>query len=613
MMVSYKNTKSVRTSTIHSLFVLQTKGQTVTRSQKVWYWVLTAFVTVALVNFGSYMFSYDRLGANFGENPNVFDLALFMLLSLTLLHIVFMFLLSWTMTGLLQKKIPTSMQNLHLPDPKTAKVAFITTFVPGSEPHEMLAQTLKAMLHADFPHDTWVLDEGNDPKVQRLCRILGVNYFTRKGIEKYNTIGGTFSAKSKGGNHNAWYDAHGTKYDFVAQIDTDFLPRRDFLTKTLAYFSNPDVAWVGTPQVYKNTESLLARGAAEQTYGFYGPIMTGLSRMESTMLIGANHVIRVEALKRAGLYYAHLTEDLATGMTLHSQGWKSYYVPEVLAEGEGPTTWGAYFKQQFRWAKGSIDLQMTQSLKLTRRMKPFQMLLYAWMLCFYWTGAAFGAGVLLLMLYFGFGWSAAQIELVPFLTAYLPMLAMCEIAMLWTQQFNVRPKKERGLFLRARLMLIAAMPVYLSAFLSAVRSLGKHTEFEVTQKGLGGGPKRKKGSKNPFHPHVIVAITVAIALVVGVILRNTSLIYIGWALLTLTPLVILSIRPKWEIIKFEVRRFTRKQRRLISELEAALTKLQDPIIPITTEAVRQQSLMEFSEHLQLVTSESTVKLTVQNT
>ncbi|QQR52876.1 hypothetical protein IPG36_02045 [bacterium] len=54
------------------------------------------------------------------------------------------------------------------------------------------------------------------------------------------------------------------------------------------------------------------------------------------MLIGANHVIRVDALKSVGYYSAHITEDLLTGMKLHAHGWTSRYVPEVLAIGEGP-------------------------------------------------------------------------------------------------------------------------------------------------------------------------------------------------------------------------------------------------------------------------------------
>jgi cellulose synthase (UDP-forming) len=45
------------------------------------------------------------------------------------------------------------------PPPRGLRVAFITTFVPGSEPLEMLRRTLASMVVADYPHDTWLLDE----------------------------------------------------------------------------------------------------------------------------------------------------------------------------------------------------------------------------------------------------------------------------------------------------------------------------------------------------------------------------------------------------------------------------------------------------------------------
>jgi hypothetical protein len=99
------------------------------------------------------------------------------------------------------------------------RVAFITTFVPGSESIEMLKRTLISILVADYPHDTWLLDEGDDPQARELCARLGVRHFSRKGIESFNRDKGIFLAKSKGGNHNAWYVSVGREYDVVAQVD----------------------------------------------------------------------------------------------------------------------------------------------------------------------------------------------------------------------------------------------------------------------------------------------------------------------------------------------------------------------------------------------------------
>ena len=32
------------------------------------------------------------------------------------------------------------------------------------------------MIVADYPHDTWLLDEGNSPQVRAMCDLLGVKH-----------------------------------------------------------------------------------------------------------------------------------------------------------------------------------------------------------------------------------------------------------------------------------------------------------------------------------------------------------------------------------------------------------------------------------------------------
>ena len=69
----------------------------------------------------------------------------------------------------------------------------------------MLRRTLASMMVADYPHDTWLLDEGDHPDVRVLCRQLGVRHFSRSGIVEYNQASGRFLARTKAGNHNSWY------------------------------------------------------------------------------------------------------------------------------------------------------------------------------------------------------------------------------------------------------------------------------------------------------------------------------------------------------------------------------------------------------------------------
>ena len=45
------------------------------------------------------------------------------------------------------------------------KVAVVTTIVPAIEPLCLLENTLEALVALAYPHDTWVLDEGNDQRI----------------------------------------------------------------------------------------------------------------------------------------------------------------------------------------------------------------------------------------------------------------------------------------------------------------------------------------------------------------------------------------------------------------------------------------------------------------
>src|SRR5919206_567306 len=48
------------------------------------------------------------------------------------------------------------------------KVGVATTFVPGAESLEMLEETVRALVAMEYPHETWVLDEGDEPQVRAL-------------------------------------------------------------------------------------------------------------------------------------------------------------------------------------------------------------------------------------------------------------------------------------------------------------------------------------------------------------------------------------------------------------------------------------------------------------
>ena len=54
-----------------------------------------------------------------------------------------------------------------------------------------------------------------------------------------------------------------------------------------------------------------------------------------------------------------LTEDFELSIHLHEHGWRTAYVPEVLAQGLGPEDMASYVGQQQRWARGCLSASPT--------------------------------------------------------------------------------------------------------------------------------------------------------------------------------------------------------------------------------------------------------------
>ena len=195
-------------------------------------------------------------------------------------------------------------------------------------------------------------DEADDPYLKELCRELSVNHITR--VNKIN---------AKAGNiNNALKHSSG---ELCVVLDPDHVPFPEFLDPIVSHFNNPEIGFVQVVQAYKNNgENLIAKGAAQQTYQFYGPMMMTMNKYGTVLAIGANCTFRRAALESIGGHAAGLAEDMHTAMKLHSKGWKSVYVPSVLARGLVPSTLSAYYKQQLKWSRGVFDLLLHAYPKL---------------------------------------------------------------------------------------------------------------------------------------------------------------------------------------------------------------------------------------------------------
>lgn len=226
---------------------------------------------------------------------------------------------------------------------------FITV---AGEPVDIVEETVSAIKNMDYPYfSVYILNDGyvakkeNWREMEDLAQKLEVVCITRR------TPGG-----AKAGNINNALRV--TRSPFVAIFDADHVPHRDFLRKTVPYFYDQQLAFVQTPQFYKNYElNYVTHSSWEQQELFFGPICKGKNRLNAATMCGTNMVIRREALLDVGgMCEESIAEDFVTGLFMHAKGLKSVYVPEVLAEGLAPEDFLSYNKQQFRWARGALDV-----------------------------------------------------------------------------------------------------------------------------------------------------------------------------------------------------------------------------------------------------------------
>jgi cellulose synthase (UDP-forming) len=395
------------------------------------------------------------------------------------------------------------------------RVGVATTFVPGAESIAMLAETVRALVTMDYPHDTWVLDEGDDPQVKALCRRLGAFHFSRKASPRYQTTAGTFQARSKHGNYNAWCDAIGfTRYEILAAFDPDHVPAPTFLTEVLGYFHDPEVGYVQAAQVYYNQQaSFIARGAAEETYGYYSSVQMAAFGMGYPIVTGCHNTHRVTALQDVGGFAPHDADDLLLTLLYRARGWRGVYVPQILARGLTPVDWPGYLQQQLRWARSVLDIKLRRYGPLAGKLSWHERLtsfLHGW----YYLQGLTTLGSVFLTAYTLVTGSIPTV--VNVYTAWqgsrvVAVLMLCEF---YRQRFYLDWRHEWGWHWRASVLQWAKWPYLLLAFLQV---LGNYQRpYVLTRKGTEGP---RHGGAQPlrwFWPHLLVAVGLGTAWIIGI-------------------------------------------------------------------------------------------------
>jgi cellulose synthase/poly-beta-1,6-N-acetylglucosamine synthase-like glycosyltransferase len=297
--------------------------------------------------------------------------------------------------------------------------------------------------------------------------------------------------------------------------------------------------------VYGNTyDGFLPHGAAGQQWLFNAIIERAGNGLGGPMLTGTNNLYRPAALAGIGGFRSSVVEDHLTSIHVHASvnpatgnRWRSVYTPDVLAIGEGPSTWTDYFNQQRRWAYGNNEIVSRRAVWPDGRL-PFRQRLFYCLLQFYYPSVAAGwvMGNAAVAMYLLAGGTGVNIALAQWLPLWGASVLGCFALLVWLRRFYLAANERREWGLPAYLLSVFAGPTYTAAATAAL--LRRPSTFTVTAKGH----LRSVDSLRTFRLNLRWGLLMVTVLAVGYALGHDRPVNGGWALITvvagLLPIVI---------------------------------------------------------------------------
>ncbi len=233
-----------------------------------------------------------------------------------------------------------------------AELPTVDVFIPTyNEPLDVLERTIVGALALDYPRDkfkVYVLDDKRRDWLKAYCEEKGAIHVTRPD-----------NSHAKAGNMN-----NGLKVssgEFIAIFDADFVPYRNFLRRTLPFFTDPTIGIVQTPQHFFNKDPVQSNLSLEKVWPdeqrlFFDEMAASRDAWDVSFCCGSCSIARRAALDVIGGFpHDSITEDLLTTLAMLNKGYKTRYLNERLSMGLAAENLKGYFVQRGRWCRGGIQ------------------------------------------------------------------------------------------------------------------------------------------------------------------------------------------------------------------------------------------------------------------
>ncbi|HEY9620415.1 MAG TPA: glycosyltransferase [Crinalium sp.] len=339
-----------------------------------------------------------------------------------------------------------------------------------NEPSFILRRTIIGCQALEYANKTiYVLDDTRRPEVESLAAELGCEYVTRAD-----------NRHAKAGNLN--HAIALTQGELIVVFDADFIPTKNFLTHTIGFFQDPQVALVQTPQSFYNPDPIARNLGLENVLTpeeevFYRQIQPIRDGAGSVICAGTSFVVRRSALEETGGFFTgSLSEDYFTGIRLSAKGYRLIYLDEKLSAGLAAENIAAHATQRLRWARGTLQAFFIEANPLTiRGLSPLQRLAHLEGLLHWFTSLSQVFFLLMPLTYSFLGVIPIRATASELLYFFLPYYVVQLAVFSW---LNYR---SRSALLTNIYSLVLCFPLTLTVFQALLNPFS--SGFKVTPKG----------------------------------------------------------------------------------------------------------------------------------
>ncbi|NEQ74056.1 MAG: glycosyltransferase [Okeania sp. SIO2C9] len=316
----------------------------------------------------------------------------------------------------------------------------------------------------------YLLDDTNRSGVKNLAKKLGCEY-----IARYD------NAHAKAGNLN--HAITKTNGEFIVVFDADFIPTKNFLTRTLGFFQNEQVALVQTPQTFYNIDPISRNLGLENILTpeeeiFYRQIQLMKDGADGVLCAGTSFLVRRKALESVGGFVTEsICEDCFTGVLLSSKGYRSVYLEEKLSAGLAAENISCYATQRLRWARGTFQGFFISSNPLTIPGLSFtQRLAYLETFLSWFTSVSYVGFLFMPLAYVFFDVIPIKASAAEYLYFFLPYYFVNLTVFSWLNYHS------QSLFLSSFNHILLAFPKAITIIQTLLNPFSKG--FKVTPKGI---------------------------------------------------------------------------------------------------------------------------------